>query len=103
MPETRAIDHVVLVRWGPGTTPAAVEEIRAAVRTLPASVPGIESLSEGPSVSPEQLEGGFEYGIVIRFADEGARDAYLPHSAHVPVADALRRRAQHLVVFDTLA
>ena len=54
----------------------------------------------GPSVSPEGLEGGFDWALVVRFRDAAARDAYLPHPAHQPVADHIGARSARVVVFD---
>ena len=70
------------------------------IRALQGSIPGIESIVEGPSVSPEGLEDGLEYGFVITFADAAARDAYLPHPEHVSVADLLGSLAARVVVYD---
>jgi hypothetical protein len=94
------ITHVVLVRWKPDTSEAAIGGVRELSQSLRKAIPGIETLREGPSVSPEGLEGGFAYGLVIEFEDEGARDAYLVHPAHLPLAEALRANAESLVVFD---
>ena len=94
------ITHIVLVRWNDATPAETVDAIRSLSRSLATAIPGIETLSEGPSVSPEGLETGFEYGLVIEFADAVARDGYLVHPAHLPLADALQSNAASLTVFD---
>ena len=94
------ITHVVLVRWKDATPAETVDAIRGVSRSLAAAIPGIVTLSEGPSVSPEGLESGFEYGLVIEFVDAAARDGYLVHPAHLPLADALGSNSASLVVFD---
>lgn len=95
-----AVRHVVLVRWRPDADEAAREGVRAGVRGLATTVPGIRSLEEGPSVSPEGLEQGNDYGFVVTFEDAAARDAYLPHPEHLVVADAIGAAAAQVTVFD---
>jgi hypothetical protein len=98
-----AVVHVVLVRWRAGADGDAREAVRAGVRGLASAVPGVLGIEEGPSVSPEGLEQGHGYGFVVTFADAAARDAYLPHPAHVEVADAIGRAADGVTVFDIAA
>jgi hypothetical protein len=95
--------HVVLVRWGRDAADGAREGVRAGVRGLLAAIPGILAIEEGPSVSPEGLEQGNDYGFVVTFEDAAARDAYLPHPAHLEVADAIGRTAERVTVFDVAA
>lgn len=98
-----AVLHVVLLQWAPDADDAAREAVRAGVRGLATAVPGIRSLEEGPSVSPEGLEQGNDYGFVVTFEDAAARDAYLPHPEHLVVADAIGRAAARVTVFDVAA
>jgi hypothetical protein len=100
MSASHGVTHVVLVRWAP-TTPSDVREsIRATARSLATEIPGISRLVEGPSVSPENLEQGFDYALVIEFVDSEARDNYLPHPAHLPLAEKLGQHSESVVVFD---
>jgi len=94
------VTHVVLVQWSDGVDPAEVEWIRAYARTLQSDIAGIRSVVEGPSTSPENLEAGYDYGLVIVFGDAPARDTYLTHPSHIPLADALRRNSARVAVFD---
>jgi hypothetical protein len=91
--------HVVLIRWS--SEDAAVRaSVEDAVRALPASIPQIRELRAGPSTSREGLEKGYEWGFVMTFAEESARDAYLTHPAHLPVAALIGRAAAEVLVFD---
>ena len=67
------------------------EAVRAARARHGEPDPGIIALKEGPSVSPEGLERGHDYGFVVTFDDAAARDAYLPHPEHLAAADRDRR------------
>ncbi|MCC6729695.1 MAG: Dabb family protein [Chthonomonadales bacterium] len=79
--------HVVLFRWRPGTPPAQVERVLAALRELPAAIPGILDLSAGANFS-ERAE-GYETALVVRFADRASLNAYGPHPAHRRVVEEL--------------
>jgi hypothetical protein len=97
---TRSVLHVVLVRWKPGVSPAEVDELAALAGAFPDSIPGVLAVTSGPNSSPEGLAAGFEWALVIRFVSSSARDDYLPHPAHQPVAQSISRLADQLVVFD---
>jgi hypothetical protein len=95
-----AISHVVLVSWKSGRQAQAEELVRPAVRAFVHTIPDVLAVVEGPSSSPEGLENGFDYGFVVTFASAQARDAYLTHPSHVPVAEAIGDGAAQIVVFD---
>ncbi|MCC2670968.1 MAG: Stress responsive alpha-beta barrel domain protein [Armatimonadetes bacterium] len=74
------VEHVVLFK----TTPDATEEQRARMvselTALKDLVPGIVDLSCGVNFSDRGQ--GFDIGLVVRFVDRAALEAYLPHPAH---------------------
>ena len=94
------VTHVVLVTWKSGRSAAVEESLRPAIRALGNTIPGIVSLVEGHSSSPEGLENGHDYGFVVTFDDVKARDSYLTDGRHRVVADAIGDSAQRIVVFD---
>ena len=94
------ISHVVLVQWSQAATPDAKNEIARQLLAFPSGIPGIVSVVEGVSASPEQLERGFDYGFIVTFATADARDTYLTHPDHLPVAEAIGTAAAKIVVFD---
>lgn len=81
------IVHVVLIRWAAQTSDEHRERARAVARGLKERIGGVESIVEGPSVSPEGLEQGYDYGLIVTFTDAAARDAYLPHPAHLELSE----------------
>ena len=93
------VTHIVLLRWATDDD-TVKDELRAAVQGLADKIDEIDSLTEGPSTSPEGLEAGFEYGFVIAFASHEARDVYLDHPAHLPVAALIQRWSAQVLVFD---
>jgi hypothetical protein len=94
------VSHVVLVAWKDGRADAAEQSIRPAIRAFANSIPGIVSVVEGPSSSPEGFEDGLEYGFVVTFTDAAARDAYLTNPDHVAVGSQIQAAASRLIVFD---
>lgn len=100
MMPTSPVIHVVLVRWKAEADPDAVLEIAQRAREFPETIPGVLTVHCGPNTSPEGLGGGFEWALVVGFTNSSARDDYLPHAAHRPVAELITLRAAQVVVFD---
>lgn len=93
--------HNVLIRWAPETPAAHRDRARAIARGLAQRIVGVEWLVEGPSVSPEGLEDGFDYALSMSFTDEAARDNYLPHPAHQELVALFADGAiEKVVVYD---
>lgn len=97
------IIHVVLLRWAEDAPADVVRRFDDAARAVRDTIPGVLEVTHGPSVSIEHLERGHDYGLYVRFADAAARDAYLPHPAHRPLADLIGSHAEAFVVFDLAA
>ena len=92
--------HVVLVSWRPGTAEEAERTVRPLVADFGRTIPDVVDVVEGHSSSPEGLEDGFDYMLVVTFASPAARDVYLDHPNHEPVSSAIRANADRVVVFD---
>ncbi|NLH99918.1 MAG: Dabb family protein [Chthonomonadales bacterium] len=81
----REVVHIVLFRWKPGTSAAQRDAAHAALRGLATAIPGIVDLTCGPNFTDRAK--GFETGLVVRFVNRKALEAYLPHPAHRRVVD----------------
>ena len=84
--------HNVFFKWKPGTTPADITEMTAALATLPGSVPSIRSYIFGSDLG---LSSGtaWDFAIVAQFDDEAGWKGYLEHPAHEKVrAESLAPR-----------
>jgi hypothetical protein len=92
--------HVVLFQPKPDTDPADWERLREEIEALPGKIDGIVSVSWGANVSPEGIGQGYEQGFVMVFADEAARDAYLPHPAHQAVIPPILALSERTLVYD---
>ncbi len=103
MSTSGSIVHVVLTQWRPETPADALAQMRDIIGRFQAEVPGVLSVTEGPSVSVEGLESGYEWALVVTFRDAAVRDGYLDHPTHRPVAAIIGEWAERLVVFDVAA
>ncbi len=97
------IVHVVLTQWRADAPGEALAQMRETIGRFQAEVPGVVSVTEGSSVSTEGLESGFEWALVVTFESAAARDGYLDHPTHLPVAAIIGEWAERLVVFDLSA
>lgn len=96
-----SILHIVLIRWSPETSASHRDRARAIARSFEQRIAGVVSLVEGPSVSPEGLEQGFDYALAITFASAAARDDYLPHPAHQELVTCFSNEAiEKVAVYD---
>ncbi|NYI41681.1 Dabb family protein [Demequina lutea] len=98
-----SIVHVVMTQWRADAPSEAFAEIKAIIGRFQAEIPGIVSVVEGASVSTEGLESGFEWALVVTFESKAARDGYLDHPTHLPVAALIGKWAERVVVFDLSA
>jgi hypothetical protein len=98
------IRHCVFFRLRTDVSAAERAEILAGLAALVGQINGLLSCEVGPNVSPEGLGQGFDHGFIMDFADEAARDAYLPHPAHKAAGSrlvaALQGGRDGLIVFD---
>jgi Stress responsive A/B Barrel Domain len=97
---TPSVVHVVLVRWGAGITPAALKELSVTASAFVQTIPGVLAVHCGANTSPEGLGGGFDWALIVSFSSREARDGYLPHPAHQPIAEQISRLADEVVVYD---
>jgi hypothetical protein len=74
------IEHILLIRWTEGASPEAVDAAMAELRALKDKIPGIVDLSSGTNFSVRAKD--YTHGLVIRFKDRAALEAYNPHPEH---------------------
>ena len=103
MTTSGSIVHVVLTQWRSDASPDKLAEIVTITHRFKSEIPGIVSVVQGPSVSTEGLEAEFEWALVVTFENAEARDGYLDHPTHVPVASLIGQCAERVVVFDLSA
>ena len=76
------LQHIVLFKFKPETTPEKLQEILSAFVALPSKIKEIKDLKWGTNNSPEDHAHGLTHAFVLTFDSAKDRDAYLPHPAH---------------------
>lgn len=75
--------HNIQFKWKPGTTAAEVEEMKAALATLPGAVPSIRSYIFGSDLGLAAQSGNsWDFAIVAQFDDQAGWKEYLDHPVH---------------------
>ena len=92
--------HVVLFGFKDETTEAVKDEIVRRFVALKDQIEGIAAFEWGTNVSPEGLDQGHSHCFIPTFESDAARDAYLPHPAHVAFGDFIRAHKQTVTVVD---
>lgn len=94
------IQHNVFFRWKSSMTRELEAKAFADFRAMVTTIPGIVSVSVGHQNSPENLGKGYQVGLSVVFTDAAARDAYLPHPAHVAAVAPIRPHIEDVCVLD---
>lgn len=76
------VQHIVLFKFKPETTPEKLKEILTAFEALPSKIKEIKGFQWGTNNSPENHAHGLTHAFILTFDSEKDRDAYLPHPAH---------------------
>jgi hypothetical protein len=92
-----ALRHIVLLGF---KKEAETEDAVRRFVALRDEVPGIDDFEWGLNCSPEGLNHGLTHCFTLTFATAEARDAYLPHPAHVAFADWLKPQIEVVTVVD---
>lgn len=74
------IEHLVLFKAKPETSPEAMDRMMAELRALRKSVPSIRELTCGPNFSHRSQ--GYTHGLFVRFSTRADLENYLAHPAH---------------------
>lgn len=94
------IQHNVFFQWKPSMTRELEAKAFADFRAMATTIPGIVSVSVGHQNSPEGLGKNYQVGLSVVFTDAAARDAYLPHPAHVAAVAPIRPHIADVCVLD---
>ena len=74
------IEHIVLFRWTDDASQEAIDNVLTELRKLKSKIPGIADSSCGANFSDRAK--GYTHGLVVRFNDRSALEAYGPHPEH---------------------
>ena len=74
------VEHIVLFRWSEDASQEAIDSVVAELRELKSKIAGVVDLSCGVNFSDRAK--GYTHGLVVRFMDRAALEAYGPHPEH---------------------
>src|SRR5262245_19789360 len=74
------VEHIVLFRWSEDASQEAIDSVVAELRGLKHKIAGVVDLSCGAHLSDRAK--GYTHGLVVRFMDRAALEAYGPHPEH---------------------
>ncbi len=94
------VKHIAFFQFKETSTAEDIAEVWRIMENLPRQIPGILDLTWGVNTSTEGLSEGFTHSFVLLFESAAARDAYLPHPAHLAAVDAVVPRLARVVVCD---
>ena len=80
--------HVATFTWNDSATPAALDEIVAALRALPGEIPELRAYHLGPDAG--LVDGNADFAIVADFDDVAGWHAYQANPVHQAVRERMR-------------
>jgi hypothetical protein len=72
------IQHIVLLKWKPGTTDAQIDAAFAHAHELVDAIESVERVSLGRNRAED--DHGYTHALIVRLSDDAALNAYLQHS-----------------------
>jgi ribose transport system ATP-binding protein len=96
MPE---IAHIVLLAFKHDVEPDTIQGLLDDIRRYE-DIDGVLRVDTSDHVTLGGEPSPYTHGVIIEFADAGARDRYLPHPAHRAVVERLDPLLEHKLVLD---
>lgn len=94
------IRHILLITFKGEASPDDIAAVRAAFLAIPHQVSGVLAVEWGQNDSPEGRAEGFTHSVLMTFADEAARQRYLPHPDHDALKAIFRPVLERIIVLD---
>ncbi|MCQ8866842.1 Dabb family protein [Vibrio splendidus] len=98
--ETGMIRHILLIKFKENAEASEVQKLKMLFEAMPNKVEGVTSVEWGLNDSPENKNQGYTHSVLMTFADEEARQNYLPHPEHDELKDVFRPLLEDIIVFD---
>ncbi|WP_204375371.1 MULTISPECIES: Dabb family protein [Serratia] len=94
------IRHILFIAFKDAALPEQIQAVRSAFLQIPDRIEGVTNVEWGTNDSPEEKNAGFTHCVLMTFADEAARQRYLPHSAHDDLKAIFRPILREIIVLD---
>ena len=96
MPE---VAHIVLLAFKQDVEPETIDALLGEIRRYE-EIDGVNRVETSNDVTLGGEPSVYTHGVIIEFADAGARDRYLPHPSHQAVVERLDPLLEHKFVLD---
>lgn len=94
------IRHILLIKFNNTADTAKIAAVQTLFESMPDKIEGVRSVEWGTNDSPEGLNKDFTHSVLMTFADEAARQRYLPHPEHEALKQVFVPLVEDIVVFD---
>lgn len=94
------IRHILLIEFKPETTPEQITEVKNLFQAIPEKIDGVTAVEWGVNDSPEHKNKHYTHAVLMTFADEHARQTYLPHPEHEALKEVFGPLLKDIIVFD---
>lgn len=94
------IRHILLIKFKDAAEASEIDEVRSLFEAMPDKVEGVVAVEWGLNDSPEGKNQGYTHCVLMTFADEQARQHYLPHPEHELLKDKFLPLLDDIVVID---
>ncbi len=94
------IRHILLIQFKPDACDTEVHKLKQLFEEMPQKIDGVTAVEWGVNDSPEGKNKGYTHCVLMTFADEEARQRYLPHPEHQALKQVFRPILEDIVVFD---
>ncbi|POZ16183.1 stress protein [Lelliottia aquatilis] len=94
------IRHVLFIQFKPDVLSLDVDIVRILFLGVRNKIEGVLDVEWGENDSPEMKNAGYTHCVFMTFADETARQKYLPHSVHEELKEIFKPLLQNIIVLD---
>ncbi|KAI0075904.1 hypothetical protein K474DRAFT_1663665 [Panus rudis PR-1116 ss-1] len=93
-----AIQHIVLSKFKPSTTPADQKKVFQTATEYLSAIPQVKKFVVGPPLSPAHAR-GYNFGMAVTFEDAAALQGYIQHEKHVALVKAIGPYTQDMLAY----
>lgn len=93
------IRHILFIKFKASVTAEQIAEVKTLFQSM-AKIDGVEGVEWGVNDSPEGLDKGYTHVVLMTFASEASREAYLPHPDHEALKAVFVPLVDDIVVLD---
>lgn len=94
------IRHILLIKFKHSADAYDINQVKLLFEAMPNKVEGVVSVEWGLNDSPEGKNQGYTHCVLMTFANESARQHYLPHPEHESLKSVFLPLLDDIVVFD---